>query len=327
MFEPIIEKINRYNEAWRKKHAPVITDRMIRYKLTSAHFDGVVDITEFVTNWNDLDQKIVRQDLTATSKDITVPLEVNRSAAELLKAIYDEYGFFGNVNVSIYRRDRITNDYTMVMSMDLYFGSYKKTDNGVSFEANQGSLKDYVNGAKTTKFDVPVSEIADSRPFHYGRIENYPCQIDYIMAETKYKRLQYVITPTINLNRYDIDPLANIQDARSQIYMNHPYPPVITTYLLKASQDLQFNLVIDFEFYSTSEVFGTIFEIVKVSNDTESVIWTSEVSKSSTIHVDQNLDVSLNAEDRLYVRFQNMGMGNPDISITKFNKFRISHKM
>jgi hypothetical protein len=180
----------------------------------------------------------------------------------------------------------------------------------------------------------------DITPYlNYGDYD--PCQIDYIMAEMEYKRntdmeIGY-FAPTINLNRYDIDPLANVQDARSQEFEEKDELYESRGYLVKAVKNTTFDIVADFECNRGDVPYpqGCQFVILKRLEDyvpgtvPRFVTIYSQTINTTTTYIRVNESASLSKDESLVACFLAVipySAYVPDISVTKFNKFRISHK-
>ena len=89
---------------------------------------------------------------------------------ELLEKLFEANGFYAEALFRIYKRADFSDDYTLVREMRLDFSTYKADRNGVEIESINDDLAEYISSRKSTKYDIKVSEIADSKKWHYERM-------------------------------------------------------------------------------------------------------------------------------------------------------------
>ncbi|MDH6304609.1 hypothetical protein M2459_001344 [Parabacteroides sp. PF5-5] len=92
-------------------------------------------------------------------------------AKDFLKELYETYRQNAYCQLRIYLRDKVkVNQYTLIRTFSLDFSTIKIDDNRVTIEAENSDLNSYIKSAGKTKYDIPVSEIAESKKWQYNRM-------------------------------------------------------------------------------------------------------------------------------------------------------------
>ena len=129
-----------------------------------------IDVTNDVGSWKELEIEQCREDTTGVISEVSFPITFHFAAKELLEKLFEANGFYAEALFRIYKRADVSDDYTLVREMRLDFSTYKADRNGVEIESINDDLAEYISSRKSTKYDIKVSEIADSKKWHYERM-------------------------------------------------------------------------------------------------------------------------------------------------------------
>ncbi|WP_303225779.1 hypothetical protein [Alistipes indistinctus] len=129
-----------------------------------------IDVTNDVGSWKELEIEQCREDTTGVISEVSFPITFHFAAKELLEKLFEANGFYAEALFRIYKRADFSDDYTLVREMRLDFSTYKADRNGVEIESINDDLAEYISSRKSTKYDIKVSEIADSKKWHYERM-------------------------------------------------------------------------------------------------------------------------------------------------------------
>ena len=129
-----------------------------------------IDVTNDVGSWKELEIEQCREDTSGVISEVSFPITFHFAAKELLEKLFEANGFYAEALFRIYKRADFSDDYTLVREMRLDFSTYKADRNGVEIESINDDLAEYISSLKSTKYDIKVSEIADSKKWHYERM-------------------------------------------------------------------------------------------------------------------------------------------------------------
>ena len=129
-----------------------------------------IDVTNDVGSWKELEIEQCREDTTGVISEVSFPITFHFAAKELLEKLFETNGFYAEALFRIYKRADFSDDYTLVREMRLDFSTYKADRNGVEIESINDDLSEYISSRKSTKYDIKVSEIADSKKWRYERM-------------------------------------------------------------------------------------------------------------------------------------------------------------
>ena len=129
-----------------------------------------IDVTNDVGSWKELEIEQCREDTTGVISEVSFPITFHFAAKELLEKLFEANGFYAEALFRIYKRADFSDDYTLVREMRLDFSTYKADRNGVEIESINDDLAEYISSQKSTKYDIKVSEIADSKKWRYERM-------------------------------------------------------------------------------------------------------------------------------------------------------------
>ena len=129
-----------------------------------------IDVTNDVGSWKELEIEQCREDTPGVISEVSFPITFHFAAKELLEKLFEANGFYAEALFRIYKRADFSDDYTLVREMRLDFSTYKADRNGVEIESINDDLAEYISSRKSTKYDIKVSEIADSKKWRYERM-------------------------------------------------------------------------------------------------------------------------------------------------------------
>lgn len=142
------------------------------FSMTIAQFERV-DISRFISNVTNLEVMMDRKDLSGIKTEVSFPITFEKEGRSLIKYLWDSYGIYAKTGFSIYKKNRkgfILNEYELLKDFKLVFTSYKERHTTVEIESYDASVQGLVNAYEKTKYDIPVSDIADAKKFNYERI-------------------------------------------------------------------------------------------------------------------------------------------------------------
>ncbi|NDV46259.1 hypothetical protein D0T49_04290 [Paludibacter sp. 221] len=140
------------------------------------HIGTQTDITPYVSSWGDIEVIDQREGTSGVISSESYPILINQrkkryldiSGYDLIKQLYDDKGIRARAKIIVYKRDDIDwHVYYFRKEFNIDFESYKRTPEQISVEVNSTVLKEYVNSKGSTKYDIPVAELKDSRQFNY----------------------------------------------------------------------------------------------------------------------------------------------------------------
>lgn len=151
-----------------------ITPDKLRFELI---INGIsTDITDYVSNWEDIKIDYTRDDLKGVYIDISNSIDFIGTAYSMLDGLYSANSFNANAVFVVSLRNDVLDssltlwNYSELKRVDLDFSTFKRTDYVISLNAKSNSLADLIKANKGTIYDIPVSELYPTT-FNYDRIE------------------------------------------------------------------------------------------------------------------------------------------------------------
>lgn len=138
-----------------------------------------VDITEDVTNWDEVDLNLNREQTSGVMYEVTMPARFTGETAGLLRDLVATEGLYARRMLEVWKRhDRDVELYTRTFALPLDFETYKENAGAnsdqypyyVEMNCAQGMLSDYVNSGGSTSWDILVSDVAEGKQWGYNRM-------------------------------------------------------------------------------------------------------------------------------------------------------------
>jgi hypothetical protein len=154
-----------------------ITPLAVKIELRA--YGKVYDVSNSVENWKDVEVTLKRDGTSGVFHQLSVPFEFvpdyrGVNAYDVLKKIFDEHRYRAEADVYLYLRrdDWVYNveKYYAPQVFNLDFTTYERSDTKIEIETKKASLYDYLKSGGKVTYDIPVSEIRESEPWEYDRI-------------------------------------------------------------------------------------------------------------------------------------------------------------
>lgn len=190
---------------------------IIKYELVTEDY-GPVDVSKNIVNWSEITTVMSRDGTTGVLTEVSFPIQIALRGADIITEIFNRDGLHAKATFNIYYREDHSNNYNLVKTMPLDFSSYNWDAEIVSIEGINVELNNYLNSLATTKYDIPVSEICESKQWEYNRM-NLVNNGVYIMVTEPFSNN---VNPNTNfilplyLNKAEITPGSVEHDIKSQ---------------------------------------------------------------------------------------------------------------
>ena len=146
----------------------IVVENKIRVTL---NINGTVaDITEDIVDWSSLELLQERDDTSGVITTNSFPVQVTGNAMSMLKAEFEKDGLYSSATILIYERGDFNNEYSLIKSSPVDFSTYQEYDNYVSVELSESDLNDLINSEGKTDYDIPVSELMETKKWKYDRM-------------------------------------------------------------------------------------------------------------------------------------------------------------
>ena len=133
--------------------------------------DGVVvDATNDIVEWDSLEMLQERDETSGVITTNSFPVKVRGNTMLMLKAAFEADGLYSSGSLSIYERGDFDNEYTLIKSSPIDFSTYQEYDSYISIELSESELNDLINSEGKTDYDIPVSELKESKKWKYDRM-------------------------------------------------------------------------------------------------------------------------------------------------------------
>lgn len=143
---------------------------LIKCLLIDKSTDESIDITSYIDEWENLEITMSRDGTSGVLSEVSLPINLILAGKEFLKEIFDRDGLYGNAILEIHRRGDMDNEYSLLKEMPLDFSTYKEYDDRITIESAKSDLIEIINSEGKTKYNIPVNEIKEEKPWKYERI-------------------------------------------------------------------------------------------------------------------------------------------------------------
>lgn len=134
-------------------------------------FEGdFIDVTQSIENLDSLENVLSRDGVSGVISEVSFEISFVLSAKDFVKDIFFRKGLYGKALLKIYRRGNFDNDYKLIKDINLDFSTYQEYADRVTVEAAKFDLLEIINSEGKTKYEVPVSEISDTKKWKYERM-------------------------------------------------------------------------------------------------------------------------------------------------------------
>ena len=134
-------------------------------------FEGdFIDVTQNIENLDSLENVLSRDGVSGVISEVSFEISFVLSAKDFVKDIFFRKGLYGKALLKIYRRGNFDNDYKLIKDINLDFSTYQEYADRVTVEAAKFDLLEIINSEGKTKYEVPVSEISDTKKWKYERM-------------------------------------------------------------------------------------------------------------------------------------------------------------
>lgn len=170
--------------------------------------DGVVvDATNDIIEWDSLEMLQERDETSGVITTNSFPVKVRGNTMLMLKAAFEADGLYSSGSVSIYERGDFDNEYTLIKSSPIDFSTYQEYDSYISIELSESELNDLINSEGKTDYDIPVSELKESKKWKYDRMAFVNIGDYEIATDTKFSVgdgsgniMKYIYIPMTSTN-------------------------------------------------------------------------------------------------------------------------------
>lgn len=249
-----------------------------RIKCTILYEGNEFDVTRSVTEWDSLETVFKRDGTSGVLSTVTFPISLITSGRDLVKRLFDARGLYAKAWFNVYERGDFDNNYTLLKSILMDFSTYKEYDNKVTIECAEEELTELINSEGKTKYDIPVSEVVDSKRWEYQRT--------VLMNSGK-----FVLAENQEANAVAGDLLAVINSV--QLSMSMPDTPDIipgSPEVDMKEQELQINNPKDYFMKSMEKTVNCFFN-VNFTIECEPAIKESDLESAQKILTDDFLKI------------------------------------
>ena len=150
-----------------------ITPVAVKFEIHA--YDEVYDVSNSLDNWKDAELMLKRDGTSGVFHQFTTPFEFVYEAYDIVKNLFDthQYRAVADMYVYIRRDDWMDNaqKYHNPQIFNLDFSTYDESDTKIEIATKRTSLYDYLKSKGKVVYDIPVSEIKETRSLWYDRIE------------------------------------------------------------------------------------------------------------------------------------------------------------
>ena len=151
----------------------MITPLPAKFELRA--YGQVYDVSNCIANWREIEVVLKRSGTSGVFYQLSFPFEFVLDGYDVLKEIFEAHQYRSVADVYIYiRRDDWAynvDKYHLPNVFNLDFTSYEETDDKIEIESTKVSLFDCVRSKGKVTYDIPVSDICESRKWGFERIE------------------------------------------------------------------------------------------------------------------------------------------------------------
>lgn len=281
--DKLVSKLNNAYSQHLKKHS---TYPVLKYELYSptGEFKDVV-LHRKISSWQDTQIEVVRRDTSGAYRQASVPIEFVFEAAEILRDLFATYGLRAQVGMRFYARHWSDNDYDLIKDGLLDFETYIDDGIRVSLQIVADEISELIKSRGNTKYDISVSELKDSKPWAFERLENL-CSINYQMpmnqgGEGQEIPLGVVTLPYIYYSSNEVvkDGLVHegLDQQYSYSYFRPPYVGYKQSYFFRATDDgnitINISVLCKINLLHKGTIIGGYIQKTNLSSDPDLANW------------------------------------------------------
>lgn len=131
--------------------------------------EEVIDCTNDLKNWDDVTISLNRSDYTGVVRAISTKFEFVGEAKSKIDAYYEEYYLGTQIKINVYQINERWG-YDLIFQGDLDFSTLEKSEYVLSINAKDNTLSSAIKANKSTKFDIPTTDVRADKKLKYDRI-------------------------------------------------------------------------------------------------------------------------------------------------------------
>lgn len=171
-------------------------------------FEGdFIDVTQNIENLDSLENVLSRDGVSGVISEVSFEISFVLSAKDFVKDIFFRKGLYGKALLKIYRRGNFDNDYKLIKDINLDFSTYQEYADRVTVEAAKFDLLEIINSEGKTKYEVLVSEIADTKKWKYERMNFINNGVyELVTSDMTVAQITDLIAFSLNLSSSELIP-------------------------------------------------------------------------------------------------------------------------
>ena len=171
-------------------------------------FEGdFIDVTQNIENLDSLENVLSRDGVSGVISEVSFEISFVLSAKDFVKDIFFRKGLYGKALLKIYRRGDFDNDYKLIKDINLDFSTYQEYADRVTVEAAKFDLLEIINSEGKTKYEVPVSEISDTKKWKYERMNFINNGVyELVTSDMTVAQITDLIAFSLNLSSSELIP-------------------------------------------------------------------------------------------------------------------------
>lgn len=171
-------------------------------------FEGdFIDVTQNIENLDSLENVLSRDGVSGVISEVSFEISFVLSAKDFVKDIFFRKGLYGKALLKIYRRGNFDNDYKLIKDINLDFSTYQEYADRVTVEAAKFDLLEIINSEGKTKYEVPVSEISDTKKWKYERMNFINNGVyELVTSDMTVAQITDLIAFSLNLSSSELIP-------------------------------------------------------------------------------------------------------------------------
>ena len=148
-----------------------------------------------------------RDGVSGVISEVSFEISFVLSAKDFVKDIFFRKGLYGKALLKIYRRGNFDNDYKLIKDINLDFSTYQEYADRVTVEAAKFDLLEIINSEGKTKYEVPVSEISDTKKWKYERMNFINNGVyELVTSDMTVAQITDLIAFSLNLSSSELIP-------------------------------------------------------------------------------------------------------------------------
>lgn len=129
----------------------------------------VIDCTNDLKNWDEVTISLTRSDYTGVVRSISSQFEFVGETKDKIFDYYNEFYLHTQIKVNIYQINENWL-YDLVFQGDLDFSTLQMDERVLSINAKDNTLSSIIKANKSTKYDIPTSEVRADKKLKYDRM-------------------------------------------------------------------------------------------------------------------------------------------------------------